>query len=313
MMAALFKDDYRSIDDTSLAASNGTLLPPNSISSPSSEPSLSVEPLLSPATRGGNGVDGGSGRPGPSPSLSRRLTPCLHPGDDRPRQVLSGCAVLACAGTALGLVLRAAGYDLPSAAPSGAAPLPAFYLRAVSPSLGYSYFLAWSVSFYPQVVTNARTGSTAGLSAAFALLNLAGFACYAAYTCDLYWDGHVRAIYARRHGGAYPEVRGNDAAFALHALLLTAITVGQMVYYEGLPSLLRRAGRVTVGALTAIAVYGAATAATVGRCGGALCPATALDADYRLAAVKMAITVTKYCPQVWHNYARGSTVGWNIW
>jgi cystinosin len=29
--------------------------------------------------------------------------------------------------------------------------------------------------------------------------------------------------------------------------------------------------------------------------------------------VKLIITVVKYCPQVWVNYKRKSTVGWSIW
>ena len=46
----------------------------------------------------------------------------------------------------------------------------------VSNILGWAYFLAWSISFYPQVMQNWQRRSVVGLSFDFQLLNVLGFA-----------------------------------------------------------------------------------------------------------------------------------------
>ena len=38
-----------------------------------------------------------------------------------------------------------------------------------------------------------------------------------------------------------------------------------------------------------------------------------LDVMYVLSSAKVVITVIKYIPQVWENWRRKSTKGWNIW
>lgn len=38
-----------------------------------------------------------------------------------------------------------------------------------------------------------------------------------------------------------------------------------------------------------------------------------IDAIYALGYVKIIATIVKYCPQVYMNYRRKSTVGWSIW
>lgn len=48
----------------------------------------------------------------------------------------------------------------------------------VSAALGGMYFIAWSVSFWPQVFENRRRQTTVGLSADYSALNVLGFACY---------------------------------------------------------------------------------------------------------------------------------------
>jgi uncharacterized protein with PQ loop repeat len=50
---------------------------------------------------------------------------------------------------------------------------------SISSCLGYTYFLVWSFSFYPQVLSNYRRKTTTGLSVDFCSLNLTGFLCYA--------------------------------------------------------------------------------------------------------------------------------------
>ena len=94
----------------------------------------------------------------------------------------------------------------------------------VSAALGGAYFVAWSVSFWPQVLLNKQRKTTVGLSPDFAVLNAFAFAAYTAYTVALYASPRVRHQYKRHHDHA-PEVRFADVLFCLHALLLSSVTV----------------------------------------------------------------------------------------
>ena len=127
----------------------------------------------------------------------------------------------------------------------------------VSAALGGLYFVAWSVSFWPQVLLNKQRKTTVGLSPDFAVLNAFAFAAYSAYTLALYASPRIRHQYTRHHDHA-PEVRFADVLFCLHALLLSSVTVGQIAYYDGFakqaPSRPARYG------LAALALYVAGTA-----------------------------------------------------
>ena len=178
----------------------------------------------------------------------------------------------------------------------------------VSAALGGAYFVCWSVSFWPQVLENRRRRTTVGLSPDFAALNLLGFVCYATYTLAFYFSGPVRRQYARRHDGAEPQARLSDVLFSVHALALCVVTLAQILWYDGLgPGRRQRAtafgGVAWLSLALAAAGYAIATAARA---------SPAIDALYFLSYVKMAITFLKYLPQVYTNYARGSTVGWSI-
>uniref|UniRef100_A0A7S1FP28 Uncharacterized protein n=1 Tax=Corethron hystrix TaxID=216773 RepID=A0A7S1FP28_9STRA len=252
----------------------------------------------------------------------RHLFPFFFPGNESLSHIITGCTAIATGGTLMGLFLHFTGLSWSSEVPSDTSNSRILYayIHFLSPSLGYTYFLAWSISFYPQLLTNARTRSTSGLSADFTVLNFCGFSAYMGYTLNLFYDPIVRATYAERHDGAMPEVRGNDVGFAIHAWLLTAITLGQIAYFDGFRGLVIRVGRISWLAVAFIVVWIALSYMLEGK---VLCiedsshclkgPLTELDFCYQLAVIKMGITVTKYCPQAWHNYTRKSTDGWNIW
>eukprot|EP00980_Cylindrotheca_fusiformis_P029210 scaffold22753_cov160-Cylindrotheca_fusiformis.AAC.2 len=113
--------------------------------------------------------------------------------------------------------------------------LPTHWYRIVSACVGWIYFLCWSVSFYPQVISNYKRKTTQGLSADFCGLNVLGFACYSIYNVAFYWSGTIRKLYKERHGdNAEITVQSNDVAFALHALILSTITFVQIGYYDGI-------------------------------------------------------------------------------
>ena len=68
-------------------------------------------------------------------------------------------------------------------------------LLIISDIVGWIYFLAWSVSFYPQIYWNYRRKSVVGLSFDFLSLNLLGFLMYSLFNCGLYWIPQVEVIY----------------------------------------------------------------------------------------------------------------------
>jgi len=89
--------------------------------------------------------------------------------------------------------------------------------EVVSNILGYSYFLAWTLSFYPQIITNCTHPEKAvrGLSLDFIVWNIIGFALYAVYTTSLRYSATVRQEYADRFGGG-GDVVDSDVPMAYY-------------------------------------------------------------------------------------------------
>ena len=101
----------------------------------------------------------------------------------------------------------------------------------VSAAIGWMYFAAWSVSFYPQLVLLVRRKSATGLSFDFLIYNVLGFTCYAAFTLTFFVNHAIRDEYATINNGQAPLMEVNDVVFALHALLLTIATLVVALYY----------------------------------------------------------------------------------
>lgn len=99
-------------------------------------------------------------------------------------------------------------------------------------ALGVAYFLAWSVSFYPQVLLNYRRKRTDGLSPDFVYLNPLGFICLSIWNGGMIYSSLARSQYAARHDGHVPQVAMSDLAFSVHAAAISLITLGQVWYYR---------------------------------------------------------------------------------
>jgi hypothetical protein len=96
----------------------------------------------------------------------------------------------------------------------------------ISNILGYTYFLSWTLSFYPQIITNCKRPQDArrGVSIDFLVWNMIGFACYAAYVTSFTYSDVVRKEYADRFGGG-ADVAGSNALSKLiprHQLMETS-------------------------------------------------------------------------------------------
>lgn len=129
-------------------------------------------------------------------------------------------------------------------------------LHIISEIVGWIYFLAWSISFYPQMYWNYKRKSVVGLSFDFLSLNLLGFVMYSLFNCGLYWIPivevffiiiyliyfyhnkflilivHLQEQYFSLHPKGLNPVQINDIFFALHAVFATLVTIIQCFIYE---------------------------------------------------------------------------------
>ncbi|RKP15396.1 PQ loop repeat-domain-containing protein [Piptocephalis cylindrospora] len=172
--------------------------------------------------------------------------------------------------------------------------------------LGWIYFAAWSISFYPQVWLNYRRKSVKGLSLDFLYLNILGFSCYTIYNVNLFANPSIRAQYQLKHDGHLPQVQPNDVVFGAHALVITMVTIGQTFWYRS------RSGPMNFP-WTALILSIIAIIITVIFCAlGATGHMTWLDVLYEVSMVKVVVSFVKYCPQLYMNFRRKSTQGWSI-
>jgi uncharacterized protein with PQ loop repeat len=64
----------------------------------------------------------------------------------------------------------------------------------ISSYIGWTYFLMWSVSFYPQLIINWRRKSVSGVSFDYLAFNVVGFACYSVFNLALKFSPVVQKV-----------------------------------------------------------------------------------------------------------------------
>ncbi|GAA5849892.1 hypothetical protein JCM3766R1_001683 [Sporobolomyces carnicolor] len=178
----------------------------------------------------------------------------------------------------------------------------------VSRLLGWTYTVAWSLSFYPQLILNYQRKSSTGLSSDFVAINPTGHGALLIVNVALYSSAVVRGQYEARHGGHPPQVRLNDVWFSSHATLLATLILLQSFYYKRDPSQrVSSFNRVFLVCVTAASILLALIAASP-----SFPRFEYLDVIQFLSYVKLYISFSKYVPQVKLNFVRKSTVGWSI-
>lgn len=98
-------------------------------------------------------------------------------------------------------------------------------LDYLSDVVGWVYFVAWSISFYPQTYLNFRRKSVIGLHFDFLALNVIGFLYYSVFNIGLYWIPSIEEQYFSRHQYGVNPVQLNDVIFAIHAFFACIIQV----------------------------------------------------------------------------------------
>ncbi|XP_064482263.1 cystinosin homolog [Ornithodoros turicata] len=181
------------------------------------------------------------------------------------------------------------------------------WLNIINVVFGWIYFIAWSVSFYPQMYINWKRKSVVGLNLDFVSLNVTGFAAYSAFNLGLFFSSAVQEEYLSVHKAGGIPVEVNDIVFSVHAFLAASFTAIQCIIYERRDQTVSLAVRLILGALwLTIVVFLLVTVAGLNSVNPWL---TFLDF---VSSIKLAITFVKYIPQAYFNFRRKSTVGWSI-
>ncbi|XP_074523539.1 cystinosin [Halichoeres trimaculatus] len=177
-------------------------------------------------------------------------------------------------------------------------------ISVISQVIGWIYFLAWSVSFYPQAWENWRRKSVVGLNFDFLALNITGFIAYSVFNIGLFWIPSTKEEFLRVNPNGINPVDANDVFFSLHAVVLCLIYAIQAVIYE------RGGQRVSWTAMVLLLIGW--TFALVSLFLAVAKQITWLDYLYYFSYIKLAVTLIKYVPQAFMNFKRKSTEGWSI-
>uniref|UniRef100_A0A673X5L0 Cystinosin, lysosomal cystine transporter n=2 Tax=Salmo trutta TaxID=8032 RepID=A0A673X5L0_SALTR len=170
--------------------------------------------------------------------------------------------------------------------------------------IGWIYFLAWSISFYPQVYENWRRKSVVGLNFDYLALNLTGFIAYSVFNVGLFWVPYIKEEFVKKNPNGVNPVDANDVFFSLHAVVLTLVYICQCAIYEkGGQKVSKVAiGLLVIGWTFALVTLFVAVANKI----------TWLEYLYYFSYIKLGVTLVKYIPQAYMNYQRQSTEGWSI-
>lgn len=168
------------------------------------------------------------------------------------------------------------------------------FWEATSRLLGWLYFAAWTVSFWPQALLIYRRRSVAGISLDFLSLNALGFLCYSAFNVAFLVSSTIQQQYRETHHGQENLVRWNDAFFALHAFVLASWQLASGFLYKRAPGQkISLRCRVALAGATALLI-GTLAVCIVG--GGTSGDATVRWIDFvnLCSYVKLVITLVKY-------------------
>jgi len=173
--------------------------------------------------------------------------------------------------------------------------------------VGWIYFTAWSMSFYPQLYENITRQSVVGLNFDYLSFNMLGYIVYSIFNVGVYFVPKVQDQYQEEHPGQLIPVKLNDVFFSLHGGVLTAITIGTCFIYDRGEQKISWICRVSIS----IALLYVGTLAIIAST-GKLPNCTWWHFVSWISYIKLIVTIVKYCPQAYMNYSRQSTTGWSI-
>ena len=98
-------------------------------------------------------------------------------------------------------------------------------------ALGWTAFVAWTASFWPQVLLNWRRKSVTGLSVDYLFLNLTKHCMYLIYNAALFCSPAVQAQYRAKYHGEQQPVTLPDLAFSVHSVSILCVQIAQYFIY----------------------------------------------------------------------------------
>merc|ERR1712223_458563 len=98
--------------------------------------------------------------------------------------------------------------------------------------IGWIYFFAWSLSFYPQIYQNWERKSVVGLNFDFLALNTVGYWCYTIYDFGMFSVKIIQEEYRSEEGTVVIPVKFNDLAFSSHGIFACLITILQCLVFN---------------------------------------------------------------------------------
>ncbi|UJR27436.1 hypothetical protein I4U23_008725 [Adineta vaga] len=170
--------------------------------------------------------------------------------------------------------------------------------------VGWIYFIAWSISFYPQIILNFQRRSVIGLNFDFLALNILGHSCYSVFNVYMYTSTNVQQQYFANHPHGVLPVLLNDVIFSCHAVFACIVTVIQCLLFERGTQRVSYVARL-IGGVCIVFLFVSSIVSTSKHL-------STLNLLYFFSYVKLFITIIKYCPQAWMNFKRKSTEGWSI-
>jgi len=175
--------------------------------------------------------------------------------------------------------------------------------------LGLGYVISWGLCYYPQIRLNYTTKSTSGLSMDFVLLNVTGYIGYMIYNIMLVMSEKVRESYMQSTGVHGISARATDVFFTVHGTILTAIVLGQCIYYSN--DLKWYSNWTKHGRMICAGLWFALIFASFNLLNNYTSNSLLLFLQV-FGNVKLIVTIVKYPPQIYYNYKRQSTAGWSI-
>merc|ERR1711976_581909 len=122
---------------------------------------------------------------------------------------------------------------------------------------------------------------------------------YSIYNCSLYYNKKVQSEYFKQNPDSLPPVETNDVFFSIHALLLSTLTLSQIIFYNGVKSIKPSKPALIFFLLTFsfifVQIFGLLN-----------------SKNSSIINVLNQISLIKYIPQAYQNYKRKSTTGWSI-
>ncbi|CAF1011873.1 unnamed protein product [Adineta ricciae] len=170
--------------------------------------------------------------------------------------------------------------------------------------VGWIYFIAWSISFYPQIILNFQRRSVIGLNFDFLALNILGHSCYSVFNLYMYLSSNVQQQYYAKHPHGVLPVLLNDVIFSCHAVFACVVTVIQCLFFDRGNQRVSYVARIIGGVCIVFLLISTIVSTSK--------HLSTLDLLYFFSYVKLFITIIKYCPQAWMNFKRKSTEGWSI-